>query len=122
MRPTILVLALTLAAGCVSVGKTVLVPDLAPVPEMDVRIFMPGDSIPEHTRVAILNAEFNDDMSGDDDVLNKLRQEAGKLGANGVVLVGSEAEGAAARALRTLATGIYLGGRAKTEAYAILIR
>lgn len=112
---------LLVLSGCVSVGKTVLTPGLPPVPESAVNIFMPGDEIPEHRRVAILEADFNDSMNGLDDVLAKLRQEAAKLGANGVVIVGGSAEGGAERALRTLTTGVYLGGRAKTQAYAILI-
>ena len=83
------VLAVTLALGltsCVSVGKTVLMPDLPPTSEESVRVFLPGDSVPEHDRVAILTADFNDSMSDNSDVLNKLRKEAAKLGANGIVI------------------------------------
>ena len=115
-------LALLVLAGCVSVGKTVLVPGLPPKAEADVQVFLPGDSVPPHERVAILEADFNDSMSDGSDVLNKLRQEAAKLGADGIVLVGTEAESDAARVMRTLATGAYLGGRAKTQALAILVQ
>ncbi len=118
------VLAVTLALGltaCVTVGKTVLMPDLAPTNEESVRVFLPGDAVPAHDRVAILTADFNDSMSDNSDVLNKLRQEAAKLGANGIVIVGSESEDGVTRTLRTLTTGLYLGGRAKTQAFAILL-
>ena len=60
-------------------------------------------------------------MSNNSDVLNKLRKEAAKLGANAIVIVGSEAEDEVTRTLRTLTTGVYLGGRAKTQALAILL-
>lgn len=122
MRRFFAVLALVLVAGCVNVGTTLLRPGLAPVSETSVTIFLPGDSVPEHERVAILEADYNDMMSGTDDVLNKLRAEAAKLGANGVVLAGYEAEGAVVRAMRTATTGAYLGGRAKVQAIAILYR
>ncbi len=118
------ILAVTLALGltaCVTVGKTVLMPDLPPTSEESVQVFLPGDTVPEHDRVAILTADFNDSMSDNSDVLNKLRQEAAKLGANGIVIVGSEAEDDITRTLRTLTTGVYLGGRAKTQAFAILL-
>ncbi len=119
------VLAVTLALGltaCVTVGKTVLMPDLPPTSEESVQVFLPGDTVPEHDRVAILTADFNDSMSDDSDVLNKLRKEAAKLGANGIVIVGSEAESDATRIARTITLGADLGGRAKTQAFAILLR
>ncbi len=119
------VLAVTLVLGltsCVTVGKTVLMPDLPPTSEESVQVFLPGDPVPEHDRVAILTADFNDSMSDNSDVLNKLRKEAAKLGANAIVIVGSEAEDEVTRTLRTLTTGVYLGGRAKTQALAILLR
>ena len=118
------VLAVTVALGltaCVTVAKTVLMPDLPPTSEEIVRVFLPGDTVPEHDRVAILTADFNDSMSDNSDVLNKLRKEAAKLGANAIVIVGNEAEDDVTRTLRTLTTGVYLGGRAKTQAFAILL-
>ena len=107
-RVTLTALALA-AVGCVSVGKTVLLPGLSPTTEAEVRVFLPNDTVPPHERVAILEADFNDSMSDGADVLNKLRQEAAKLGANGVVLIGTEGEAGAATVMRTLATGVYLG-------------
>ena len=120
-RALTVTLALVLTA-CVSVGKTVLMPDLAPINEENVRVFLPGDAVPRHDRVAILTADFNDSMSDDSDVLNKLRKEAAKLGANGIVIVGSETESDATRVARTLTLGADYGGRGKTQAFAILLR
>lgn len=106
--------------GCVSVGKTVLVPDLPRLSSDQVAIYLPGDSVPPHTRVAIFETEHQGNMNDATDVLNKLRSEAGKLGANGVVIIGSEAEGDATRIANTLMTGVDWGGKVTTQAIAIL--
>lgn len=81
-------LAALLAAGCVTVGKTVLDSSFQanPVPRDDVYVYLPGDTVPEHTRVAILDAEGDADVVDNSDLLNKMREEAGKLGANAIVL------------------------------------
>lgn len=115
-------IAATLAlAACVSVGKTVLVPGLPPVSADSVQVYLPGDSVPPHDRVALLEADYNDSMSDATDVINKFRSEAAKLGATAVVILGSESEDDTGRVLRTLTTGVYLGGRAKAQAIAVLV-
>ena len=73
-----------LALACVSVGKSVLDTSFQtnPVERDNVFVYVEGDSIPEHTRIAILDARGDSDMTDEGDLLNKMREEAGKLGAN----------------------------------------
>jgi hypothetical protein len=113
------VLALLLVAGCVSASKTVLIPNLQPVAPADVRFYFQLDSVPAHDRVAILEVNSNDMMNTTTAVLDKLRIEAAKLGADGVILVGSESEDPRTRAMRAALSGADLGGRVKTMAVAI---
>ena len=91
-------------AACVSVGKTVLDRSFqaAPVPRDDVYVYMPGDTIPEHTRVAILDAEGDADLFNNADLLNKMREEAGKLGANAIILGDMEDPGTGARVAQAI--------------------
>lgn len=74
--------------GCVSVNKSVLTDayKLSPVPKEDVHVFFANDSIPEHTRVAILYAEGSETFTTKGEMVDKLRKEAGKLGANAIIL------------------------------------
>ena len=73
-------------AGCTSVSQTVLMPDLPQVMPEHVMIFLPGDSIPPHDRVAILAGTGNDNWSNRTQLMEHLRRRAGQLGANGVVI------------------------------------
>lgn len=93
-----------LVAACVSVGKTVLDRSFQanPVPRDDVYVYMPGDTIPEHTRVAILDAEGDADLFNNADLLNKMREEAGKLGANAIILGDMEDPGTGARVAQAI--------------------
>lgn len=79
-------MTLALASGCVSVSKSVLQDRSAsPVPQAQVSVFLADDEIPEDCeRVAILHASGDDSFTDEGDVYNKLREEAGKLGANAV--------------------------------------
>ena len=93
-----------MAAACVSVGKTVLDTSFQvnPIAEEDVFVYIAGDSVPEHTRVAMLDAKGNTDLTDQGDLLNKLRQEAGKLGANAIIWGDTEDAGTGARVARAL--------------------
>ena len=64
MRRTAL-LFVVMAAACVSVGKSVLDTSFqaSPIAEEDVFVYVAGDSIPEHTRVAMLDAKRNRNLS-----------------------------------------------------------
>jgi len=80
-------LALALSA-CVTVNKSVLDRSFMdrPLPIEEVHVYLPGDEVPEHTRIAILNAEGDVDVTNEAEMIDRLREEAGKLGANAIVL------------------------------------
>lgn len=80
-------IALT-AVACVTVNKSILDRSFmdSPVPMESVHVYLPGDQVPEHTRVAILNAEGDTDITDEAEMIDALREEAGKLGANAIVL------------------------------------
>jgi hypothetical protein len=88
-----------LVAGCVTVSKSVLMDrSMYPVPEQQVQVLLPGDSIPPACeRVALLHASGDEDFTDEGDIWNKLREEAGKLGANAVLIHDIEDPGAAER-------------------------
>lgn len=97
-------LFVVMASACVSVGKSVLDTSFQarPVAEEDVFVYVTGDSVPEHTRVAMLDAKGNTDWTDEGDLLNKLRQEAGKLGANAIIWGETEDAGTGARVAQAL--------------------
>lgn len=103
MKPIGSLLLFTIVvAACVSVSKTVLTEDFvsAPVPPGQVNVLMAlmGDTIPSDcTRVAIMHASGDQDATDEGDFLDKLREEAGKLGANTVFVQTMEDAGAAER-------------------------
>lgn len=80
--------ATLLLAACVTVNKSVLDRSHMDqvIPRDLVHVYMQGDSIPAHDRVAILSAKGDDDMTNESQLIDKLREEAGKLGANAIVL------------------------------------
>ncbi len=111
---------LVLLSACVSVNKSVLTPGLAPVSATDVQVFFESDSIPEHTRVAILNAQGSQGFTNQGQMIDKLREEAAKLGANAIILLGIKEPGAGEKFVNALVGGLADGQR-RGEAIAILI-
>jgi hypothetical protein len=93
------VLALLAAAACVSVNKSVLAPNPTgrTFSEDQVYVYFEDDDVPEHSRLAILNAEGEVDMTDESDMIDKLRDEAGKLGANAIILGDIQEPGTGAR-------------------------
>ncbi len=87
--PICFVLAV-LASGCISINHTMLDtgPRHAPVPGPEVQVFFESDELPEHTRIALLYAKTYENITTESKLINKLREAAGVLGANGVVLLG----------------------------------
>jgi len=81
-------LPLLVLAGCVTVSKSVLMDrSHSPVARDDVYVFITGDTIPESCqRVALLHASGAEDLTDEGDMIDKLREEAGKLGANALHL------------------------------------
>ena len=79
---------LLVLAACVTVSKSVLDRsfEASPVSRERVHVYLPGDEIPEPTRVAILSAKGDADITDEGEMIDRLREEAGKLGANAIVL------------------------------------
>lgn len=106
MRRTILLLGCAVALGCVSVSKSVLTREYEtqPVPRDDVFVFLTsaGDTIPETCRrVAILHAS-GAEAATEGKMMDKLREEAGKLGANTVLIQTMEDPGTGERVVGAL--------------------
>ncbi len=97
-RSVLAIIGLALAA-CVSVNKSVLAPNpTGRTFEMeDVYVYLRQDTVPEHTRLAILNAHGDTEMTNEGDLIDKLREEAGKLGANAIILDEIEEPGTGTR-------------------------
>lgn len=89
MSRTITLVAVSLfLAACVSVNKSVLSRSRVhePLPLEQVQVYFADDSVPGHERIAILNAEGAESFTDRGKIIDKLRQEAGKLGANAIIL------------------------------------
>jgi len=74
------------------VNKSVLTsnPTGAVFAKKEVQVFFSTDSIPAHTRIAIMNAKGDEDWTNEGKLIDRLREEAGKLGANAIVLLKME--------------------------------
>ena len=99
------------AAGCVTVSKSVLATGFAPVPKERVQVFFADDSIPENTRVAILSAKGDSEMTDEANMIDRMREEAGKLGANSIILSGLKEPGTGERVVNGIFGGIPSGQR-----------
>lgn len=82
----ITIVALVLTTACIGVKRAVLVDRSAnPVPPQEVSIFLPDDEIPEGCeRIAVLAAAGDQSHAEFGDLLERLREEAGELGANAI--------------------------------------
>jgi hypothetical protein len=119
MRAWLGLVGLTLvAAACVTVNKSILDRSFmaTPVPVEDVFVYLPGDEVPEHTRIAILNAKGDADMTDEGEMIDRLREEAGKLGANAIILGEIVDPGTGARVAQAV-----LGTEANRRSQAIAI-
>ena len=81
------------------------------MPPDAVQVFFETDSIPEHTRVAILNASGSSGFTNEGQMIDKLREEAGKLGANAIILSGMKEPGAGEKFVNYIAGGFADGQR-----------
>ena len=106
------------AAACVSVNRSILAPSPTgrTFPLEAVTVYFESDSIPQHTRLAILNARGDADMTDEAAMIDKLREEAGKLGANAIILGDLEEPGTGARI-----AGAVFGTSTNRETQAIAI-
>lgn len=89
----------TVLTGCVTVSKSVLMDRSAqPVPRDQVTLLLATDSVPSTCqRVAMLHGSGPDSFTDEGDMWNKLRDEAGKLGANAVQMQSMEDPGGGER-------------------------
>ena len=99
MPRTTLTLCVLALAACVTVSKSVLLDRSAhPVPQEEVTLLLASDSIPaDCERVAMLHGSGPDGYTDEGDMWNKLRDEAGKLGANAVHMQSMEDPGGGER-------------------------
>ena len=80
-----------LVSGCTTVSHTMLGPGYPPAPESEVQVFTEEDELPEHTRIALLHRslDMNDiARTNPGKLVAMLRNKAGALGANGIVVAG----------------------------------
>ena len=110
--PLFFVLAV-LVSGCVSINHTMLDtgPGYAPVPGPEVEVFFEQDELPEHTRIALLYGKTFENITTESRLIDKLREAAGALGANGVVLLGRTDLGGEIRISGDPITGFAESGR-----------
>jgi hypothetical protein len=108
--PTFALLAAPLALGaCVSASATLLGPrqHLAPVPEEQVRVFLPEDSIPAAcARFALINTSGDADMTNESQMVRAAKRRAGQLGANAIQLRGTREPGTGTRIASAIIPGV----------------
>ena len=94
-----LLLLPVILVGCVTVSKSVLTDRSdRPVPREEVYVFIESDTIPASCeRVALLHASGAEDLTDEGQMIDRLREEAGKLGANAVHLRSMEDPGTGER-------------------------
>jgi hypothetical protein len=89
---TIAAVAALLLAGCASTSRVLLGPTYPPLPVEQVRVYYQPPA--RYREVALLETQSGPFTYGEQNktnsVLNRLRAEAAKLGANGVLFQGSE--------------------------------
>lgn len=85
-------LLLLFAAGCVSASVIPLGErNLEPVPEEEVVVYESMDDLPaeaDYRKVALIRAEADYEWDDREDLVETMREEAAKLGANAIVLRG----------------------------------
>jgi hypothetical protein len=93
------------SGGCVSAHATYLGPheNLAPVPEEQVRLYLPGDSLPPScSRLAYISLAGDANTTNEAQMLSAARRRAGKIGANAVQLTSTREPRASTRAARVI--------------------
>jgi hypothetical protein len=91
-------------AACVTVNKSVLnnTRMMRPVAKDQVQVFFSSDTIPAHERIAILNGKGDEMLTNESQLIDKLREEAGKLGANAIILNEVKDPGTGAKVAKAL--------------------
>ena len=110
-----------LLGGCVNTNSVLFDPTAryAPVHESQVRIFLDREDVPwEHEDVALIHADADETFTNEADLLEAIREEAARLGADGVVLSWMEEPTSADR----LADWVVDGDIARRRGQAVAIR
>jgi len=94
-------------SACVTVSKSILNDSYManPVPRGEVALLLASmnDSIPTNCeRVAVLHASGDQDLTNEGEIFDKLREEAGKLGANAVFVQNMEDAGTGERVVSAI--------------------
>ena len=120
-RSGVLVLLLVVLGGCVAVNTTQLGmrTQRAPVPSDQVVLYRTADQVPgKYVEVALLNASGDSFMTNEAKMHKRMREEAGKLGANAVILDAISEPSAGAK----VAAAIFgVGAERKGKAIAIFV-
>jgi hypothetical protein len=120
-RPVFVALiALLAATACVSVSKSVLTSSFQanPVATEDVYVFFETDKGYEDcSRVAILHGSGTSDWTNQGQIIDKLREETGKLGGNALLLQSMEEAGTGEK----IVSGLF-GTRSDTDSDALALR
>lgn len=119
--PRFLFLTLAVLVGCVAVNTTQLGMKTlrAPVPADQVMFYRTADQVPgKYEEVALLNASGDSFFTNEARMHKRMRDEAGKLGANGVILDAMSEPSAGAK----VAAAIFgVGAERKGKAIAIFV-
>ena len=90
----------------------------APVPPQDVQVFLKEADVPgPFEKIALINAEGATGWTSENGMVEKVRKEAGKLGANGVILEAIQEPSAGAKV-----AGAFLGVAASRHGKVVAIR
>jgi len=129
MRYVAVVASLLMVAACVPVTTTMLNPfaQFAPVEPERVRIFTDTAELAEYDyeRVAILNASGDFKWVGEEDLYKAIREKAGAIGANAVLLASQmdpSPEEKVCAVLTLVLTGYGSAADRKAEFIAIFVR
>ena len=94
------VLTLALVSGCVTAQVTRLgqIESYPPIPMTDVQVFLTESDVPSpFTKVALIKLSGDADWTNETAMVDKAKREAGKLGANGLILGRTEEPGTGAK-------------------------
>jgi hypothetical protein len=104
-----LLIAPLLLGACVTANATLLGPrqSRAPVPEQEVRVFLPEDSIPSTCeRFALINTSGDADMTDESQMIRAAKRRAGRIGANAIQLRSTREPGTGARIASAIIPGV----------------
>jgi hypothetical protein len=123
-RRTILVLALLTVASCVRTKATRINEAAAPLPSVppeQVYIFTAASELDtlDYVRVAILEATAPGELTSQRKMLRAMREKAGKLGANGILMPEFDEPDALAR---VAATAVGTGTQRRGSVVAIYVK